>query len=72
MSIYYYLSCEECKVRTKKIVVVSCLEKDYLDNLEETVKFLMNHRDHNLTFFSEYNDKKMDYKIAEFKNGGPK
>lgn len=56
MSTYYFMSCEECKTQTEDMILIQRLSGEHLDNQEVLVKFLMNHRFHNLQIFSEHDE----------------
>lgn len=62
MSTYYYMACDDHKVRTEEIIGVERLSGSHIDNQEHLINFLMKHRDCCLKFFSEYNDDRLDYK----------
>lgn len=60
MSTYYYWGCDTCKKKCGKIAVVS-RQKTHFDNPNETIEFVMKHRNCGLVLFSEYDDERYEY-----------
>lgn len=61
MSTYYYMSCEDHKIRTRDTIAVSRLAGQHLDSQENLLNFLMKHKDCCLKFFSEHDDERYEY-----------
>lgn len=62
MSTYWFMACENCKHKTKVIIAVQRLQGSHIDNAEVLLNFLMEHKEHELRFFSEYDDDRYEYK----------
>ena len=61
MSTYYYMACEEHKSRTAEIIAVVRTVGQHIDNSDKLLTFLLEHRDCDLRFFSEYDDDRFEY-----------
>lgn len=61
MSTYYYMACDDHKVRTKNMIVVSRIAGSHIDNEEQLREFLLNHCGCHLQCFSEHDDERYSY-----------
>lgn len=67
MSTYYYMACEEHKVRTPEIIAVTRISGRNIDSPDHLLEFLLNHRYCNLRFFSEHDEERSSFKKEESK-----
>lgn len=64
MSTYYFMSCEEHKKRTEKVIAVTRAAGSHIDHADQLLDFLLKHQSCPLKFFSEYDDERYEYEKA--------